>query len=260
MPGRLQGRKVLVTGSGTGIGREVALEIARQGADVILHYSSSKDGAESAMAEARQAGVRADACRADLGIAEECFRLVDFTVATLGGIDVLVNNSGITHRQPFLDVTPEQFDRVYNVNMRGQYFCAQQAVRYMLTQEGGVIINMTSVHAFAAMPLHSVYAGTKGAIVAWTRELAIELAPTIRVNAIAAGWIDVPRQHQSPGYNPDRAKRTVPAARTGQPLDIAKACVYVASDDASFMTGQTLVIDGGTTAWMSLAAARSTAC
>jgi glucose 1-dehydrogenase/3-oxoacyl-[acyl-carrier protein] reductase len=107
------------------------------------------------------------------------------------------------------------------------------------------------------MPGHSVYAGTKGAIVAWTRELAVELAPRIRVNAVAPGWIDVPRHHARPGYTTDRARQQVPAQRAGVPLDVAKACVYLASDDASFVTGHVLVIDGGTTAWMSLAAARA---
>ena len=256
MPDVLRGKKALVTGAGTGIGREVALEFARQGADVVLHYASSREGAESAVAEARQLGVQADLCQADLGQVQECFRLVDFSAQTLGGLDILVNNSGVTLTRAFLDTTPEQFDEIYHVNIRGQFFCTQRAVRYMLQRDGGAIINITSVHAFSAMPGHSVYAGTKGAIVAWTRELSIELAPRIRVNAIAPGWIDVPRQARAPGYTTERAKKTVPVQRVGVPLDIAKACVYLASEDSSYMCGQTLVIDGGTTSWMSLAALR----
>ena len=107
------------------------------------------------------------------------------------------------------------------------------------------------------MPGHSVYAGTKGAIVAWTRELAIELAPHVRVNAIAPGWIDVPRQYATPGYNPASARQWVPVGRVGLPLDVAKGCVYLASDEAGYVTGHLLVIDGGTTAMMSLSAMRS---
>jgi glucose 1-dehydrogenase len=256
MAGRLVGKKALVTGAGTGIGREVGLEFAREGADVVLHYSSSAAGAESAAAEARGLGVRAEAMGADLGLVDDCYRLVDAAVGALGAIDILVNNAGVTLTRPFLETKPEQFDRIYNINIRGQWLCAQRAVQHM-GAAGGAIVNITSVHAIAGMAGHSVYAGTKGAIVAWTRELAIELAPGVRVNAIAPGWIDVPRQYATPGYDPDRARRMVPAGHVGMPLDVAKGCVYLASDEAAYVTGHLLVIDGGTTAWMSLAAMRS---
>jgi glucose 1-dehydrogenase/3-oxoacyl-[acyl-carrier protein] reductase len=126
----------------------------------------------------------------------------------------------------------------------------------MQTKGSGVLVNLSSIHAFGAIPGHSVYAATKGAICAWTRELAIELAPVIRVNAVAPGWIDVPRQYRTPGYDPGKAAVQIPVGRVGLPLDIATACVFLASDEASYLTGQTLVVDGGTTAWLSLAALR----
>jgi NAD(P)-dependent dehydrogenase (short-subunit alcohol dehydrogenase family) len=254
---RLSGKKALITGSGTGIGRAVALEFARQGADVALHYASSRDGAEQAAAECRAAGSRAVVHQADLSQPENCVALVDWAVRSMGGLDILVNNAGITEKHAFLEVTPPQFDRLFQVNVRGQFFCAQQAVRHMLPQGHGALINVTSIHAFAGMPEHAIYAGTKGAICAWTRELAIELAPVIRVNAVAPGWIDVPRQYQTPGYDPALARAQVPGGRAGTPVDVAKACVYLASNDAAYMTGHVLVLDGGTTAWMSLAAART---
>jgi NAD(P)-dependent dehydrogenase (short-subunit alcohol dehydrogenase family) len=256
---KLSGKKALITGAGTGIGREIALEFARQGADVALHYAHSREGAESAAIACRDAGAHAAIRQADLGQPEACLAFVDWAVATLGRLDILVNNAGITEKGSFLEVTPAQFDRLYQVNVRGQFFCAQQAVRHMLPHGRGSLINLTSIHALDGMPGHAVYAGTKGSICAWTRELAVELAPAIRVNAVAPGWIDVPRQYQSPGYDPARARIQVPGGRAGTPLDVAKACTYLASDDAAYMTGHVLVLDGGTTAWMSLAAARGLA-
>jgi NAD(P)-dependent dehydrogenase (short-subunit alcohol dehydrogenase family) len=152
-------------------------------------------------------------------------------------------------------VTPEQFDRLYHINIRGQFFCAQRAARYMLERSGGAIVNMTSVHGFAGMVGHSVYAGTKGAISAWTRELAIELAPkNIRVNAVAPGWIEVEGHYtRFADYDVEAGGRKIPRQRVGQPLDVAKACVYLASDDADFVIGHVLLVDGGTIALMSLA-------
>ena len=173
---RLQGKRALITGSGTGIGREVALQFARQGAGVVLHYSSSREGAESAVEEIKSSGGTASLLHADLGKVDDCAKLVDYAASSLGGLDILVNNAGITEWGPFDDVTPEQFDKLYHVNIRGDFFCAQRAVRHM-SDHGGVIVNMTSVHGLEGQPGHSVYSGTKGAIIAWTRELAVELAP-----------------------------------------------------------------------------------
>ncbi|MFN8442967.1 MAG: glucose 1-dehydrogenase [Caldilineaceae bacterium] len=256
MEQKLLGKQALITGSGTGIGREIALEFARQGADVVLHYANSKTGAESAVAEIQAAGGKATAIKADLSQVSECFRLVDGAAEFLGGLDILVNNSGITEVWDFQSVTPEQFDLLYNVNIRGQFFCAQRAVTYMEKRGKGVIVNMTSVHGFAGAPGHSVYAGTKGAIIAWTRELGIELAGKgIRVNAVAPGWIEVESHYKKyEGYDTQAGGKVIPIGRVGQPLDVAKVCVFMASDDAAFVVGATLLVDGGTVALMSLAA------
>ena len=173
---KMEGKRVLVTGSGTGIGRGVALEFAREGAAVVLHYAHSADGAASAVHEIRGAGGRAEAFQADLADIDEVRGLADKAIDFLGGLDVLVNNAGITMNKPFLDVTPEQFDTLYNVNIRGMYFLTQAAVPTMIEQGGGAVINLTSVHAFAGMTEHTIYAGTKAAIVGFTRVLALELA------------------------------------------------------------------------------------
>lgn len=253
--GKLAGKRALVTGSGTGLGREIALEFARQGADVVLHYSKSASGAQAAVGEIQSIGRRCNVFQADLSDVEACLGLVDRTVDFLGGIDILMNNAGITASGNFIDVTPEQFNLLYSVNIRGEFFCAQRAVKYMIDQpHKGVIINMTSVHGLAAIPLHSIYAGTKGAIIAWSRELAVELAPFgIRVNTIAPGWIAVESHYQQiPNFNPDNLGHMIPWGRLGVPQDIAKACVFLASDDSSFMVGSVLLVDGGTIAKMAL--------
>lgn len=250
--GKMKDKLVLVTGAGTGIGRGVALEFAREGAQVALHYAHSAEGAQSAVGEIIASGGRGAAFQADLQHVEECQRLVNQATEFLGGLDVLVNNAGITMNLPFEQVTPEQFDTLYHVNVRAMFFITQSAVPTVQDRGGGVVINMTSVHAFEGMPEHSVYAGTKGAIVAFTRELAIELAPRgVRVNAIAPGAVEVENYYKAmPDFNAEQAGQAIPAGFIGQPRDIARTAVFLASDDARFIVGQTLVVDGGTTSWM----------
>jgi NAD(P)-dependent dehydrogenase (short-subunit alcohol dehydrogenase family) len=246
------GKRVLVTGAGTGIGRAIALEFARAGAHVALHYCHDATGAATAVDEICQRGGQAKAFKADFNSVEEARKLADDAIAFLGGLDVLINNAGITMNRPFEQVTPAQFDTLYHVNVRAQFFVAQAALPALLQRGGGVIINISSIHAFEGYAQHSVYAGTKGAIVAMTRELAIELAPRgIRVNCIAPGAIEVANYYKAmPDFDPKAAGQLIPAGFIGQPIDIARAAVWLASDEARFIVGQTLVIDGGTTAWM----------
>jgi len=256
--GKLTGRKALVTGSGTGIGREIALEFARQGADVVLHYAHSGAGTKSAVEQIEAMGRRGAAFRADFNNVDEVVSLGDSAIGFLGGIDCLVNNAGITFNKPFSKVTREQFDKMYHVNIRAQFFLTQRAVERMEKDGGGAICNITSIHGVQGAPEHSVYAGTKGAIVAYTRSLAVELAhKNIRVNGIAPGWVTVENYYKVlPGFNEEDAKKTawekVPVARYGLPIDIARLAVFLCSDDAGYIIGQTIVADGGTTSLMSL--------
>jgi NAD(P)-dependent dehydrogenase (short-subunit alcohol dehydrogenase family) len=254
--GKLAGRRALVTGSGTGIGREIALEFSREGADVVLHYSRSRKGAQSAVDEIQAMGQRATAFQANLGEAEACIDLVERAIDFLGGLDIHINNAGISETCDFLAVTPTFFDSLYHVNIRGQFFCAQRAVKHMLEQgQKGVIINTTSSHAKCSLPGFSVYAGTKGAIWSWTVQLAVELAPKgIRVNAICPGWTEVESFYKEiPNFDPISIGKSIPYQRMGKTIDIAKACVFLASDDSDYLIGQVLVVDGGTLARLALA-------
>jgi NAD(P)-dependent dehydrogenase (short-subunit alcohol dehydrogenase family) len=255
---RLQGKKTLVTGSDTGIGHEIGLEFARQGADVVFHYVQDDSGVKAAIKEVHSLGRKAAAFQADFNVLDQVTRLADLAGEFLGGVNCLVNNAGVTMNRPFLKVTPEQFDKMFHINFRGQYFLTQRVVEDMLKRGGGVICNMSSVHGLQGVPEHSVYAGTKGAIIAYTRSLAVELAYRgIRVNAIAPGWITVENYFKCiPGFTKEMADEAgyaaIPVARCGEPLDIARLAAFLCSDDASFIVGQTIVADGGTTALMSL--------
>ena len=263
----LGGKLVLVTGAGTGIGLGIAMALAEMGADVALHYSRSAEGAREAVAHIEALGRRAIALQGDLGVVADCRRVVDEAAAFLGGLDGLVNNAGITTTINFLDVTEEQFDRSYDLNIRGQFFCSQQAVRHMIERgrelqrhdseaywAGGSIVNISSVHATLGCPGHSVYAGTKGAINAFTRELAVELLPAhIRANVLAPGTIEVPSYwRKSPGYTRAAGDKIVPWGRVGLPEDVGYLAAYLISDGSEFMTGSVLYFDGGLTAKMAL--------
>jgi len=263
----LEGKTILVTGAGTGIGRGVALELARQGADVAISYHSSAQGAMEVVEEIISMGRRSTAIQADMGEVSDCYRVVDEAVRFLGSLDGLFNNAGITLTMNFQDVTEEVFNRVYNVNARGQFFTCQRAVPYMIERgkelrrcshekpwAGGSIVNMSSVHGVAGFVGHSVYAGTKGAINAFSRELAVELCPVhIRINVVAPGSIEVPSYFKAdPSYTREVGNSLVPWGRVGLPEDVGYLAAYLMSDASEFMTGHLLHFDGGLTAKMAI--------
>jgi NAD(P)-dependent dehydrogenase (short-subunit alcohol dehydrogenase family) len=263
----LDGKLILVTGAGTGIGQGVALELARQGADIAIGYNTSAQGAKEVVEQVTAMGRRVVAIQANLGVVADCYRLVDGAAAFLGGLDGVVNNAGLTVTLCVQDVTEELYDKIYRVNVRGQYFCCQRAIQHIVARgealrrrspvtpwAGGSLVNMSSVHGVLGFSGHSVYAGTKGAINAFSRELAVELCPLhIRVNVMAPGSIEVPNYFKTdPNYTHEMGNSMVPWGRVGEPEDVGYLAAYLMSDASEFMTGHIVALDGGLAAKMAI--------
>ena len=238
----LKNKRVLVTGGARGIGAATAARFLDEGARVVV-LDADKDGLDQAVSQMPSLGGTILADVSDHHAVSRAFKELD---SLLKGLDVLVNNAGISQRKPFLEITPEQWNKIVDVNLNGVFFVAQQAARRMFEGKGGVILNMGSTNALMGYPLYASYNASKAGVVELTRSLALELAPEIRVNAVCPGYILTPMQkaeYSSEMLHACEAK--VPLGRLGKPEEVAALFAFLASDEAKFITGQCFIIDGG---------------
>jgi 3-oxoacyl-[acyl-carrier protein] reductase len=245
---KLDGKVALVTGASKGIGAAIAKELAAEGAAVVVNYSSSKADGEKVAKEITARGGKALAVQANLSKAEDIERLFAESKKAFGRVDILVNNAGIYEFSPLENVTEEHFHKHFNLNVLGLLLASQAAAR-QFDGSGGSIINISSVVSTLAIPQSAVYSGTKGAVDAITRSLASELGPRrIRVNAIRPGMVET-QGTQSAGITESDMRKQVeaqtPLGRIGQPQDIAGAAIFLASDESSWVTGETFLVSGG---------------
>jgi glucose 1-dehydrogenase len=248
---RLEGKAVVVTGSGRGIGRAIALRAAREGADVVINYSRSAREAQEVLAEVEAAGRRGAVVQADLRSAAEARRLIDESARHLGRLDILINNAGGGRVNPFTEVTEEDYDHVVDLNLKGVFFASQAFARHLIgAGQPGRIISVSSVHEEIPLPGQAAYCGAKGGVKMLTRNLAVELARHgITVNAVAPGAIATDANTALVKDRPrlEALLRQIPLGRLGTPEDVAAVVSFLASDDAAYVTGSTYFVDGGLT-------------
>jgi len=242
---KLTGKVAIVTGSSRGIGRAIAEQLAELGADVVINYASSPDKAEQVADIARQKGVRAITVQADLARKEDVERLFSETISQLGKVDILINNAGIMKTTPLADVTEEEFDQQFAINVKGTFFACQQALEHMENQ--GRIVNFSTSVTGQMFPGYSVYAGTKGAVEQITRQLAKEFGSRqITINAVAPGPVNTELFSVGKTEQQLEGMRKMNAfGRLGEPEDIANVISFLVSEESQWVTGQTLRANGG---------------
>lgn len=245
---RLEKKITLVTGASKGIGRALALGVAKEGADVALNYNSDREGAVAVANDIAALGRRAVVIQADIGRVGQVRRMFEKIRREFDRLDVLINNAGVTGWTSLFAITEAQWDRVLDTNLKGTFFCSLEAARMMKEKGGGSIVNVSTNCAELGVKNLVAYATSKGGIHALTKQLAVELAPyKIRVNTFAPGPTDVERNlRDDPNYGQTWGS-IVPLGRTARPEEMIGPAVFLASDDSSYMTGQTFFVDGGWT-------------
>jgi NAD(P)-dependent dehydrogenase (short-subunit alcohol dehydrogenase family) len=249
---RLKNRIALVTGASKGIGRDIAIGFAREGAHVVINYHTDQNGAEETAERVQALGRRAFVHRADVSQAEAVSSMVAAALDNFGRIDILVNNAGIAIWKPFLEITEDIWDRTLEVNLKSVFLCSQLVARDMVRRgEGGTIVNISSIAAHAALDCLVPYCASKGGMTLATKAIAVELAPYgIRVNAVAPGTIAIERNLKTDPDYPGNWEPFIPMGRVGQTEDIVKPVIFLACDESSYITGQTLFAAGGELAYV----------
>ncbi len=236
----------LVTGASRGIGRACALRLAKDGFTVVVNYAHSAKEAEAVLATIRENGGDGMIYQADVSRLDDVKRMMRDVAKAYGQIDVLVNNAGIVRDEYVLMLNPDTLDACFDLNVKGYFYCAQQAVLKMFRRKCGAIINMSSVSGILALPGQSVYGATKGAVNTMTATMAKELAPYgIRVNAVAPGFIETEMLDALPPEKKEEYLNAIPLHRLGSVEDVAGVVSMLASDDAAYITGQVITVDGG---------------
>ena len=241
----LKGKRILITGGAGGIGAATAARFLEECSQVAI-LDSSEEGCKRI---GRELPGIVGAFRADVSDYKQVQHAFGNIVVGMGGVDAVINNAGISVRHKFLDITPEEWNKVLAVNLSGVFHVAQIAARYMMQRNGGVILNMASTNGIVGHPYYADYNATKAGVIELTRSMALELAPKVRVNAVAPGYVLTPMQRAE--YSDamlEAVNQKIPLRRHAQPEEIAGLFAFLASDDAAYLTGQVYVIDGGETA------------
>ncbi len=240
------GKTALVTGASRGIGKEIALRLADEGYDIVVNYLFEEEDYAGTVAQIKEKGVNAIAIKADVSNFDQVKDMMTKTVEEFGAIDVLVNNAGITKDGLLARMKEEDFDAVINVNLKSVFNCCRHAVPYMMKKRSGKIINMASVVGLAGQAGQTNYSASKGGIIAFTKSLAQEVGSRgIAVNAIAPGFVETPMTEVLPEATREKYMEKIPLRRGGQVIDIANTVAFLASEQASYITGQVISVNGG---------------
>ncbi|WP_339227676.1 3-oxoacyl-[acyl-carrier-protein] reductase [Oceanobacillus sp. FSL K6-2867] len=242
----LKGKSALVTGASRGIGKAIALELARQGANVAINYAGSEQKAQAVVEEVEQLGVKAFKIQADVADEASVKAMVKEVVSQFGSLDILVNNAGVTRDNLLMRMKEEEFDQVINTNLKGVFICTKAVTRQMMKQRAGRIINVASIVGVSGNPGQANYVAAKAGVIGLTKTSAKELATrNILVNAVAPGFIATDMTDELNEEQKAAILGVIPLEKLGSPEDVAKVVRFLASDDANYITGQTIHIDGG---------------